>query len=114
VSNVFTAKAEFATCDQDWNKRQVRIELPDGRYFFVSAGGGPISEGPSAERVEQYSNAGGPLVIQDNGPQIMGIIDRIGGGVAGEGCNCTVTQPGSLALLGLLAGAALSRRRRSR
>jgi uncharacterized protein (TIGR03382 family) len=112
VSNVFTAKAHFESCQDDVNKREVRIELPDGRFFFVKFNQ-PIDQGPSAERVEQYSTEGAPAVVQDNSPVILGVIRELGGGLAGEACGCGATDAGSAAVLGLLFGAWSLRRRRS-
>ncbi|HYO74030.1 MAG TPA: DUF2330 domain-containing protein, partial [Archangium sp.] len=87
VSNVFTAKAHYESCQQDFTQRQVRIELPDGRFFFTKFNQ-PVTQGPNAERVEQYSDVGAPMVIQDNGPAILGIIQKLGGGLATQGCGC--------------------------
>jgi MYXO-CTERM domain-containing protein len=110
VSNIFTAKARFESCQEDFSKRDVRIELPDGRYFFTRFNQ-PITQGPNAERVEQYSDVGAPALIQDNSPVIMGVIQSLGGGVAG--CGCGATDAGSAAFLALLFGAWSLRRRRS-
>jgi MYXO-CTERM domain-containing protein len=110
VSNLFTAKAHFESCQNDFSKREVRIELPDGRYFFTRFNQ-PINQGPNAERVEQYSEVGAPALIQDNGPVILGIIKELGGGVAGS-CGCGATDAGSAALLALVFGAWSLRRRR--
>jgi MYXO-CTERM domain-containing protein len=110
VSNVFTARARFTSCQEDFSKREVRIELPDGRFFFTRFNQ-PITQGPNAERVEQYSEVGAPAVIQDNSPLIMGVIKNLGGGVAG-GCGCGATDAGSAAVLALLFGAWSLRRRR--
>ncbi|WP_375765084.1 DUF2330 domain-containing protein [Archangium gephyra] len=111
VSNVFTAKARFQTCQEDLSKREVRIELPDGR-FFITKFNQPINQGPSAERVEQYSDVGAPTVIQDNSPVILGVIQGLGGGLAAQGCGCGATDAGSVALLTLVFGAWSLRRRR--
>ena len=110
VSNLFTAKARFTSCQDDFMKRDVRIELPDGRYFFTRFNQ-PITQGPNAERVEQYSEVGAPAVIQDNGPLIMGVIRHLGGGEGGS-CGCGATDAGSAALLGLVFAAWSLRRRR--
>lgn len=111
VSNVFTARARFQSCQEDFSKREVRIELPDGRFFFTKFNQ-PITQGPSAERVEQYSEVGAPAVIQDNSPVILGVIQNLGGGLAGQGCGCGATDAGSVALLTLVFGAWSLRRRR--
>lgn len=111
VSNLFTAKARFQSCQEDFSKREVRIELPDGRFFFAKFNQ-PITQGPSAERVEQYSEVGAPAVIQDNSPVILGVIQNLGGGLAGQGCGCGATDAGSVALLTLVFGAWSLRRRR--
>jgi Uncharacterized protein conserved in bacteria (DUF2330) len=110
VSNLFTAKARFTSCQSDFSKREVRIELPDGRFFFTKFNQ-PISQGPSAERVEQYSDVGAPALIQDNSPIILGVIQGLGGGNA-QGCGCGATDAGSVALLTLVFGAWSLRRRR--
>ncbi|WNG37246.1 DUF2330 domain-containing protein [Archangium violaceum] len=110
VSNRFTAKARFESCQDDFSKREVRIELPDGRYFFVKFNQ-PIDQGPSAQRVEQYSTEGAPAVVQDNGPAILSAIEELGGGMAG-GCGCGATDAGSAAMLALVLGAWSLRRRR--
>jgi uncharacterized protein (TIGR03382 family) len=112
VSNVFTAKAHFESCQDDWSKREVRIELPDGRFFIVKFNQ-PINQGPNAERVEQYSTEGAPAVVQDNSPVILGVIRELGGGLASEACGCGATDTGSAAVLALLLGAWGLRRRRS-
>jgi MYXO-CTERM domain-containing protein len=112
ISNVFTARARFATCQEDVSKRDVRIELPDGRFFFAKFNQ-PVSQGPSAERVEQYSDVGAPMVIQDNSPVILGVIQGLGGGTAAQGCGCGATDAGSVALLTLVFGAWSLRRRRN-
>jgi len=111
VSNFFTAKAHFMSCQEDFSKREVRIELPDGRYFFTRFNQ-PITQGPNAERVEQYSDVGAPAIIQDNGPLIMGVIKNLGGGAVG-GCGCGATDASSAAVLALLFGAWGLRRRRN-
>jgi MYXO-CTERM domain-containing protein len=111
VGNRYTAKASFTSCEQDWSKRTVRIELPDGRYFFQRFNQGPVNQGPNAERVEQYSEVGTPALIQDNGPLILETLEGLGGGLTG-GCGCGATDAGSFALLTLLAGAWSTRRRR--
>ena len=111
VSNVFTAKAHFESCQQDFTKREVRIELPDGRYFFTRLNQ-PINQGPNAERVEQYSEVGAPAILKDNSPLILGVIQELGGGRVG-GCGCGATDAGSAAMLALLFGAWSLRRRRN-
>ncbi|AKJ04118.1 uncharacterized protein (TIGR03382 family)/MYXO-CTERM domain-containing protein [Archangium gephyra] len=111
VSNVFTAKAHYESCQTDFSQREVRIELPDGRFFFTKFNQ-PVTQGPNAERVEQYSDVGAPLVIQDNGPAILGVIQGLGGGIATQSCGCGATDAGSAALLTLVLGAWSLRRRR--
>ncbi len=110
VSNRFMAKASFTSCEQDWSQRNVRIELPDGRYFFQRFNQGPINQGPNAQRVEQYSEVGAPALIQDNSPLILDVIEGLGGGFGG--CGCGAADAGSFALLSLLVGAWSTRRRR--
>lgn len=111
VSNLFMAKAHFESCNDDWTKRDVRIELPDGRYFFTRFNQ-PLTQGPNAERVEQYSEVGAPAVIQDNAPAILSTLKELGGGVVGS-CGCGATDAGSAAVLALVFGAWSLRRRRS-
>ncbi|HEX8440932.1 DUF2330 domain-containing protein [Archangium sp.] len=111
VSNVFTAKARFESCQEDFSKREVRIELPDGRFFFTKFNQ-PINQGPNAERVEQYSDVGAPAIIQDNSPLILGVIQDLGGGVVGS-CGCGATDASSAAMLALVFGAWSLRRRRN-
>ena len=112
VSNRFTARSSFTSCEQDWSQRTVRIELPDGRYFFQRFNQGPINQGPNAQRVEQYSEVGAPALIQDNSSLILKALEDLGGGLMGGGCGCGATDGGSFALLTLLAGAWSTRRRR--
>lgn len=113
VSNSFTAKAHFEDCSDDFLTRKVRIELPDGRYFYAHYSQ-PFTEGPNAQRVEQYTTVGAPAVIQDNAPVILQTLKDHGGGVVGA-CGCGATEPGSAAALtALVAGAWSLRRRRAR
>jgi MYXO-CTERM domain-containing protein len=111
VSNMFTAKASFETCDTDWNKRRVRLELPDGRYWYVNAGDPAFGAGPTALRVEQWSNTGPAALIKDNSDLVNQVLDDNGGGVGT--CGCSSTEAGSAALLSLLAVLWGARRRRA-
>jgi hypothetical protein len=112
VSNIHTATAR-SLCDSEG---RVRITLDDDRYFTVSFGTGPVSGGPNAERIEQYTELGPPATITDNAAAIRAVISRdFGGGIAGS-CGCmgatgAVAPFAGLALvaLGVLGG----RRRRS-
>lgn len=111
VSNIYTAKASFETCDADWNKRRVRLELPDGRYWFVNFGDPPFGAGPTALRVEQWSNVGPAAMIKDNSGLVNQALNDNGGGVGS--CGCSSTEAGSAALLSLLAVLWGARRRRA-
>lgn len=111
VSNIYTAKATFDTCDNDWSKRRVKIELPDGRYWYTGYSTGPISDGPNAQLIEQWSAAGPAAVIKDNSGTVKEILDRSGGGTAG--CGCSSTESGSAALLSLVFVLWSARRRRA-
>jgi MYXO-CTERM domain-containing protein len=111
VSNLYTAKASFETCDSDWNKRRVRLELPDGRYWYVNFGDPPFGAGPTALRVEQWSSAGPAALIQDNTRLVNKALDDNGGGVGT--CGCSSAEAGSAALLSLLVVLWGARRRRA-
>jgi MYXO-CTERM domain-containing protein len=111
VSNLYSAKASFDSCDKDFNKRKVRIELPDGRYWFTSYNEGPFSHGPSALRIEQWSDTGPAALIQDNSAQVNEALASSGGGLGS--CGCSSTEAGSAALLSLLAVLWSARRRRA-
>ncbi len=111
VPNLHTAKATFETCDQDWNMRRVKLELPDGRYWHVSFGDSAFREGPSALRVEQWSNVGPAALIKDNSDLVDQALGQNGGGV--ESCGCSSTEAGSAALLSLLVVLWGARRRRA-
>ena len=113
VSNVYTAQASFESCEEDFRKREVRIELPDGRYFFTRFNAGPINQGPSALRIEQYSQVGPPAIIQDNGPKVDKVLEDIGGGVGGGNCGCGSTEAGATALLVFVFGSLVLSRRRA-
>ncbi len=112
VSNVFTAKASFESCEDDFMKREVRIELPDGRYFFTRFSEGPITKGPNALRVEQYTTVGAPAVILDNSKAVDEVLEEVGGGIVGQNCGCGSTGAGATALLAFVFGALGLRRRR--
>ncbi|HVG58618.1 MAG TPA: DUF2330 domain-containing protein [Hyalangium sp.] len=111
VSNMHTAKASFETCDSDWNKRRVRIELPDGRYWYVNAGDAPFGAGPSALLIEQWSNVGPAALVKDNSSLVNKALDDNGGGVGT--CGCSSAEAGSAALLSLLVVLWGARRRRA-
>ncbi len=111
VSNVHTAKAT-GTCGAFGNGPfSARIELPDGRFFNVSSSGGPITDGPSAQRIEQLPSSGGPLLIQDNSEAIVVVLRNAGGGTPKSGCASTGPE---LLPAALLAMAAWQARRKSR
>ncbi len=112
VSNFYTAKASFESCDKDWLKRKVRIELPDGRYWYTGYGDGPFSQGPNALRIEQWADVGPATLIQDNSAQVDHALATGGGGV-GSSCGCSSTEAGSAALVSLLAVLWSARRRRA-
>jgi MYXO-CTERM domain-containing protein len=112
VSNIFTAKATMESCDQDWNKRRIRIELPDGRYFYQSFSQAPLSEGPNSLRIEQWTDVGPASVIQDNSALVDKAIQDAGGGIINSGCACSSSGAGSAALLSLVLAAWGARRRR--
>ncbi|MFL5349690.1 MAG: DUF2330 domain-containing protein [Hyalangium sp.] len=112
VSNLYTAKASFDSCDNDFSKRKVRIELPDGRYWYTHYNDGPFSQGPAALRVEQWADTGPATVLQDNSAQVNQVLATSGGGV-GSSCGCSSTEAGSAALLSLLAVLWSVRRRRA-
>lgn len=112
VSSVFRAKAREETCEQDWSKRRVRVELPDGTYFFVTNGQRAFPDGPGALRIEEYGSKGPPMVLVDNTPQVLAAVEKAGGG-QGPGCagGCGASGAGSgLALLTLATRALLRRR----
>lgn len=112
VSNLFTAKASFDSCESDWTKRRVRIELPDGRWWITSMGsGGGLTAGPNALRVEQYAEVGAPAVVVDNGKLVDDTLRRLGFGVAG--CGCTSADAGVSMLALALVGVWSARRRRA-
>ncbi len=114
VSNVHRAKATLAdACGEAFGNARVKIELPDGRWFFQTFVSGPLLEGPSAARVESLEASGPPVVLQDNTAAINKVIEHAGGGIPGAGCGCTSVDSvgGLLALGGLLS---LSLRRRAR
>ncbi len=111
VSNVYTAKASFETCDDNWSQRRVRLELPDGRYWFVNFGDPAFGAGPTALRVEQWSNVGPAATIKDNSGLVNKALDDNGGGVGS--CGCSSTEAGSVALLSLLVALWGARRRRA-
>ncbi len=114
VSNVYTATASFESCEEDFSKREVRIELPDGRYFFTRFNAGPVTRGPNALRIEQYTQVGPPAIIQDNGPQVDEVLEEIGGGVGGGSCGCGSTGAGATAMLAFAFGSLVLRRRARR
>lgn len=113
VSNIFTAKASFESCEDDWSKREVKITLPDGRYFYTRTTGAPLSVGPNALRIEQYAQAGAPTLIQDNGPQVNRALEEVGGGVETGSCGCGSAGSGASALVAFVVGVWGLRRRRA-
>lgn len=113
VSNVFTAKSSYESCEDDFTKREVKITLPDGRYFYTRFNRGPLTVGPAALRIEQYAQAGSPTLIVDNGPKVNRALEEVGGGVGGGSCGCGSTGAGASALLAFVVGAWGLRRRRA-
>lgn len=111
VSNVYTAKATFETCDSDWSKRRVKLELPDGRFWYASLADGPLSNGPSSLRIEQWADVGPAAIIKDNSKLVDDALGDNGGGVGS--CACSSTEAGSAALLSLIFALWASRRRAS-
>ncbi len=113
VSNRFTAKATML-CEEDWPQRRIRIELPDGRYFYQRFGEAPTVQGPNSLRIEQWTNVGPATVIQDNSVKVDEELDNAGGGVINSGCACSSSGAGSAALLPFLLGVwGACRRRKS-
>ncbi|MCI0570891.1 MAG: DUF2330 domain-containing protein [Myxococcaceae bacterium] len=113
VSNIHRAKASEESCEADFSQRRIRIELPDGTFFLTRRADGPLTTGPGALRVEQFSNTGGPTVLQDNAAGMAAAVRAVGGGVGGEGCGgCTSAALGPT-LAGLLLGLQALRRRRN-
>jgi MYXO-CTERM domain-containing protein len=110
VSNVYTAKASFETCDSNFSKRRVKLELPDGRYWFVSMADGPFSGGPNSLRIEQWADVGPAAIIKDNSALVNKALGDGGGGVGS--CACSSTEAGSAALLSLIFVLWSARRRR--
>ena len=109
VSNIYTAKATFETCDSDWSKRRVKLELPDGRFWYTSLANGPLSNGPSSLRIEQWADVGPAAIIKDNSKLVDDALGDNGGGVGS--CACSSTEAGSAALLSLIFALWASRRR---
>ncbi|HEX8706169.1 MAG TPA: DUF2330 domain-containing protein [Myxococcaceae bacterium] len=112
VSNIYTAKATIESCEQDWSERRIRIELPDGRFFYQKFGQTPPVQGPNSLRIEQWNNVGPAAVLQDNGAQVDEELERAGGGVLNSGCACSSSGAGSAALLTFILGVWGARRRR--
>jgi hypothetical protein len=108
VSNLHTATAR-PLCDSE---NRVRITLADGRYFTVSFASGPVSAGPNAERVEQYTEEGPPATLVDNTAAIHAVIARQFGGGGPGSCGCAGGTAAPLTVLALLAVRALNRWRR--
>jgi len=111
VSNIYTAKATYETCDSDWARRRVKLELPDGRFWFVSLADGPLNQGPSSLRIEQWTDVGPAAIIKDNSKLVNDALGEGGGGVGS--CACSSTQAGSAALLSLIFVVWSARRRRA-
>jgi MYXO-CTERM domain-containing protein len=112
VPNLYTAKAFVETCEEDWSKRKIRIELPDGRYYNTRIGQGPITQGPNSVRIEQWTDVGPAALIQDNRALVDKALEDVDGGVLNSGCACSSAEAGSAALLSLLLAAWGARRRR--
>lgn len=112
VPNLYTANAYFESCEENWSERKIRIELPQGHYFYTRQGQGGVAGGPNALRIEQWAETGPATLIQDNRPLVDKAVEEAGGGLVGSGCGCSSTGAGSAALLSLLALAWGARRRR--
>lgn len=106
VSNMHEAEAT-AICGIDGQLDKVEITLKDGTKFTVSDTTGPVSDGPFAARIEQYTEAGAPGLIKDNTQEIAAVVSTWG-----NGCGCGAAGMGPMGIL-FIAGAALLRRRRA-
>jgi MYXO-CTERM domain-containing protein len=102
------------SCDDDWSERRVRIELPDGRFFYQKFGQTPTVDGPNSLRIEQWTDVGPASVIQDNSARVDEELGKAGGGVINSGCACSSSGAGSAALLTFVLGVFAARRRRSK
>jgi hypothetical protein len=116
VSNVHRAKATMVSgCEVPFNQQKVKIELADGRWFYQTFSTGPITDGPSAARVESIESSGAPVVLMDNTAAINKVIEGVGGHIPGAGCGgCSSVDGFSAALLALGAVSTGLLRRRSR
>jgi len=114
VTNLFTAKATMESCQDDWSERRVRIELPDGRFFYQKFGQTPTVDGPNSLRIEQWTEVGPAAVIQDNSARVDEELGKAGGGVLNSGCACSSSGAGSAALLTFVLGVFAARRRRGK
>jgi MYXO-CTERM domain-containing protein len=107
VPNLYTVKATIESCEANG---RVRLELPDGRYWYTSLSGGAFGQGPSSLRIEQWATVGPAAIIQDNSAKVNKALEEGGGGVGS--CGCSSTQAGSAALLSLIFALWGARRRR--
>jgi hypothetical protein len=111
VSNLFTAKATMESCEADWSERRIRIELPDGRFFYQKFGQAPTVQGPNSLLIEQWSTVGPAAVVKDNSAVVNEELEKAGGGVLYSGCACSSSGAGSAALLTFILGVWSARRR---
>jgi len=112
VTNQFRAKATMESCEADWSERRVRIDLPDGRFFYQKFGQAPTVEGPNSLRIEQWTTVGPAAVVKDNSAVVDEELEKAGGGVLNSGCACSSSNAGSAALLTFILGVWGARRRR--
>jgi MYXO-CTERM domain-containing protein len=99
VSNIHEATAE---CTSSNYGDPIRITLTDGRQLVESYSTGAPTGGPAAERIEQLSAHGKPVVLTDNFPTGA---QRAGA----KACGCGT---GDVAPLGLAFAGLLTLRRR--
>lgn len=111
VSNVHSARARMIC--EGGQPANVQITLEDGRSYRIPLNQRAVSEGPFAERVEQYTAEGPPAVIVDNAEVIAEVIGRAEYRVGASPCGCGAGAAGPVAALAIAAvRLALSRRRR--
>ncbi|MBN1203391.1 MAG: DUF2330 domain-containing protein [Myxococcaceae bacterium] len=107
VPNLYTVKATLESCEANG---RVRLELPDGRYWYTNFNAGPFDQGPSSLRIEQWSTVGPAAIVQDNSGRVNKALEDGGGGVGS--CGCSSTEAGSAGLLSLFFALWGARRRR--
>jgi hypothetical protein len=109
VSNVHGAKAK-RMCSVGGNLTGFEITLANGIRFRLGPDGEPVSEGPNAARIEQYTESGEPALIRDNSKEIEDLLSRV---APAGGCGCAATGLSPLLGLGLFGLWAARRRRTS-